>query len=213
MIELAGQLVPLKLNTEREGKELAQKYGVRGLPTIVFLKPDGESVHEIGGYLPPDKFAAQMKRALGKGSKSENKPAEDDVATIRKKLEKSPKSAELHAKLAAALAKRGELEEAAQALKTVEEMKYNGAALVDAYRAFGDHFQSKREFEPAVDYFTRMEKAAKKPADKSYALMSQMDSFAALNQEEKARTAARAILKLKGADEEHIRAANEYLDE
>ncbi len=213
MIELAGQLVPLKLNTEREGKELAQKYGVRGLPTIVFLKPDGEAVHEIGGYLPPDKFAAQMKRALGKDGKSEKKPAEDDVAAIRKKLEKSPKNAELHAKLAAALAKAGELEEATQTLKTVEEMKYNGAALPDAYRAFGDHFQGKREFESAVDYFTRMEKVAKKPADKSYALMSQMDCYAALNDEEKARTAARAILKLKGAEEDHIRAANEYLDE
>ena len=57
MIKLAAQLVPLKVNAEKEGKDLAKKYDVRGFPTILFLTAEGDIMGRIGGYMPPTEFA------------------------------------------------------------------------------------------------------------------------------------------------------------
>jgi thioredoxin 1 len=52
--------VPVKLNTEREGRTLAGKYGVSSLPTLVIAEPDGAAVATIRGFVD----AADMLRAL-----------------------------------------------------------------------------------------------------------------------------------------------------
>jgi len=42
-----------------------QQYGIRGFPTIKFIKPDGTVFGEIGGYEPTDAFVGDMNKALG----------------------------------------------------------------------------------------------------------------------------------------------------
>jgi thioredoxin-related protein len=62
--ELAG-VVPVRLNAEQEGAELAAKLGVEGYPTVVFLGPEGDEVDRIVGYLPPDRFLEQLRLIRG----------------------------------------------------------------------------------------------------------------------------------------------------
>jgi hypothetical protein len=56
------ELVPLRLNGEKGGKALAERYGVTGYPTVVFTDSKGEEVERVAGYLPPDKFLAEVRR-------------------------------------------------------------------------------------------------------------------------------------------------------
>ncbi len=59
--ELAA-VVPLKVNAEKGGEELAKQYAVDGYPTVVFVNAQGDEVDRIVGFLPPEDFAEQMKR-------------------------------------------------------------------------------------------------------------------------------------------------------
>lgn len=44
------------------GVPIAEKYGAKSFPTLVFLEPDGAERDRIGGYLPPDQFIAETQR-------------------------------------------------------------------------------------------------------------------------------------------------------
>jgi len=58
--------VPLKMNAEQEGQTAAGVYGVRGFPTVLFLKPNGDLVYMIKGFRRPTDFAKEMRTALAK---------------------------------------------------------------------------------------------------------------------------------------------------
>ena len=49
-------MVALKLDAEREGRELALRYGVTSYPTVVFVDSQGNEVERILGYHPPRQF-------------------------------------------------------------------------------------------------------------------------------------------------------------
>jgi thiol:disulfide interchange protein DsbD len=54
--------------TRRSGPEeiFYKKYGVKGVPTLIFLRPDGSEIMELRGtgYEPKDAFLKKMNRAL-----------------------------------------------------------------------------------------------------------------------------------------------------
>jgi thioredoxin-related protein len=56
------RLVPIKIDAEKgEGIEIAKKYGVRAFPTIVVVKPDGEEIDRILGYVEAGPFLATLQ--------------------------------------------------------------------------------------------------------------------------------------------------------
>jgi thioredoxin-related protein len=59
--ELSG-LVSVRLDAEGDGRREARRFGVESYPTMVFLSPAGEEVERIVGYLPPDRFVAELQR-------------------------------------------------------------------------------------------------------------------------------------------------------
>ena len=63
--ELSKEFVCVKVDTDKYGQD-ASKYGVQGLPTIVFLNPDGTVIDKIVGYNPAPEFTANMRKALKK---------------------------------------------------------------------------------------------------------------------------------------------------
>lgn len=65
VMALSKEFVNVKVDTDKYGKESSQ-FGVQGLPTIVFLNPDGSVIDRIVGYSPAPEFAASMKKALKK---------------------------------------------------------------------------------------------------------------------------------------------------
>jgi thioredoxin-related protein len=52
----------VKINGE-EQRDLMTKFNVSGFPTILFMKPDLNVFHQIGGYEPTDAFVADMEKA------------------------------------------------------------------------------------------------------------------------------------------------------
>ncbi len=56
------KLVPIRVNAEGGGEDLASRFGVDSYPTVVFVDSDGEEVDRILGYLPPEEFLRQTRR-------------------------------------------------------------------------------------------------------------------------------------------------------
>ncbi|MBW5410384.1 DUF255 domain-containing protein, partial [Brachyspira hampsonii] len=53
VIDAAKKMVSIKLNpeTSEEGAKIAQRYGVQGFPTILFISADGFILENVGGYV------------------------------------------------------------------------------------------------------------------------------------------------------------------
>lgn len=56
--------VSLKLNAEKEGAELAQKYKVAAYPTFVIIGADGKEITKVTGYREGDEFIAKIKSSV-----------------------------------------------------------------------------------------------------------------------------------------------------
>ena len=67
MFILVGNVVPLSLNVEGNGRELSNEYRVDGLPTIVVLDAGGREIGRIPGYMPPDSFLERVETFLQQG--------------------------------------------------------------------------------------------------------------------------------------------------
>lgn len=67
--EVAGEYPDItfaKVNTEEPvNGMLAAQYGIRGIPTVVFLK-DGEEVGRFSGAYPKEMFKQQIEKFFGK---------------------------------------------------------------------------------------------------------------------------------------------------
>lgn len=66
--KLSKDFVACKINPEKNSanRQLANKFGTRGYPHIVFVNGDGKKVYEIGGYVPAEKFTGELDAALKK---------------------------------------------------------------------------------------------------------------------------------------------------
>lgn len=58
------RFVPLKLDAEKEGAELAKKYGVKAYPTYIVVDATGKQVAKFSGYMDGPKFIDEVKVAL-----------------------------------------------------------------------------------------------------------------------------------------------------
>jgi thioredoxin-related protein len=56
------KIVSMRRDAEKEGADLAKKFGVDSYPTMVFLDPEGHEIDRILGYLPPEKFLRRVQR-------------------------------------------------------------------------------------------------------------------------------------------------------
>jgi len=54
--------VSVKIDAEQQ-EALAQRYGVTGFPTVLFLKPNGQPAVRTSGFYPPDIMLKAMKYA------------------------------------------------------------------------------------------------------------------------------------------------------
>lgn len=83
---LARNFVTVKLNAESSGnatyegkvqtpRTIARRFGVRGYPTSVFLRPGGEHLVNVGGYVPAERFLMVL-RYIGEGHMDRGTPWE-----------------------------------------------------------------------------------------------------------------------------------------
>ena len=62
--KVATGFIAVKINPEKspEGAKLAQQFGVRGFPNIVFINAEGKKLAQIGGYVNAATFLAQLEK-------------------------------------------------------------------------------------------------------------------------------------------------------
>jgi tetratricopeptide (TPR) repeat protein len=65
-VRKAEEFVAVKVNTEgsRRETEIAIRYDVQSLPTILFLSPEGHQVHRLNGFQGPGQFPRTLDQAL-----------------------------------------------------------------------------------------------------------------------------------------------------
>jgi thiol:disulfide interchange protein len=64
VVRALAAVVPVRLDAEGDGQAEAQRLGVRGYPTIVFMASDGREVGRIPGYLDPEPFIQELTDVL-----------------------------------------------------------------------------------------------------------------------------------------------------
>jgi len=60
-----ANLVAYRINAEKEGQDLATRYGVHAYPTVVITDSSGEEIDRIIGYLPPNEYLVELRRIIG----------------------------------------------------------------------------------------------------------------------------------------------------
>lgn len=81
--KLVGEkAVALKLDAEKEGKELAKRYKIGAYPTLLLLKADGTEMDRIVGFREPARFAAEFAASVS--GKTTLKQAIDAVSEAPK---------------------------------------------------------------------------------------------------------------------------------
>lgn len=192
----------LKVNAEKEGRKLAEKHGVRGFPTILFLDKKGEVAGRIGGFLPGDEFAAELTRILDDYK---------ELPQLKAALKKEPNAPELNAKYAVVLANGGKKSEAESALKKAEKGNCSGALLAKAYSAIGDLHGAGHDFAAAIEYFQKAEAATANVRERAYAKVSIMQCYMAMKDNKAAKKTAKELLALKNAPPEYVDEAHKVL--
>jgi thiol:disulfide interchange protein len=61
-----ADVVTVRLNGEREGRQDAERFGVEGYPTLIFLNASGAEVGRIPGYMDPGPFLEELHSILKK---------------------------------------------------------------------------------------------------------------------------------------------------
>jgi thioredoxin-like negative regulator of GroEL len=71
VVKLGEGFVPVKVDTEgaRKQQEIAERYDVGQLPTILFVSPEGRALLRVQGYQGPGQFPSTMEKARQIGAK------------------------------------------------------------------------------------------------------------------------------------------------
>lgn len=211
MIQLTEQLVPVKLNAEKEGKAVAQQFKVRGFPTVLFLQVSAteegkeELVGQIVGFRPPEPFGQALQQVLQEFK---------DFPQLLQRYQDNPEDLEALGKLVVIYQHRQNDARAAELLAEGEKQDPENAKghLTKAYNAVADAYQEKEEFDKAVPLFRKAAKTGQEPADVVYARLSIAVCYLMQDRKEKAAPELKAILEMPEASQEDKDQAQRILE-
>lgn len=112
----SAKYVAVKLDAEKEGKDLASKFKVSSYPTILLVKDD-KLVGTIAGFMKPDEFVRRVDQVLSYDS---------DRSRLTAALKANPSDAAASAEMAVLLLADGKVDEAMKLRETAEKGGYSG---------------------------------------------------------------------------------------
>lgn len=205
MVKLAGQFVPLKVNYEKEGADLAKMYKVTALPTVLFIDAEGDVWGKIVGYHQSEPFKGLMNGIIN---------ARKPYLKAKQLLRRRPNDGAANALVAQVYGKFGKLMQATSAIKKLEAARYKGEDLAAVYSVVGKGFQDAGDFNEAINYFVKAQGAgiaAENPKDISYALILIVDCYASIGDITTAKKYALQLVRLTGAAKQHVDRARKFL--
>lgn len=114
VVQLAAEFEPAKVDADKT--KWHKQFGVSGLPTILFLDPDGNLIHKVTGYKDATGFEGEMQVAL------RSMAAYKQLKELEAKLKEEPESADLQFQFGHACYLAGRLDEAKEALSKASEL-------------------------------------------------------------------------------------------
>jgi thioredoxin-related protein len=194
VIKGAARFVALKLNPEKgaSARQFAEKYGVSGYPTILFVEADGTLANKVVGYVEAESFAAEMKKTTEYGPRVRAYLAEfasgayrnsadllsmlmelgrvDEAIPVFDRIRSGtslpvPLREGIARDIARSLMDADDYLRALDYITVVEEINSGSDATRDAHLLHAIAIFYSRGKAPALDYLERMQADPKNPAD------------------------------------------------
>ena len=164
VVKRTQNFIPVRINADRSGKAVADRYHVTNYPTVMFLDPEGGVAGVIDGYEDPSAFIKHTD-VFVKDYK--------EIASVKAKAAKGD-DLDAVARLGTIYADRYQIEPALVQLKRAEALDSNNGTdkLSDLYNAVGDYYQNRSDFVPAIRYFQKAADTSKSTDKRAYGYLS-----------------------------------------
>lgn len=165
VIRLSENVVPIKIDAEREGKRLAEKYGVDVYPTILFLNENGGVEGSMSGFVPAfdftQTFNATMKR-------------HQDFVAARTRFQKNGSDVQAAFDLEGFYAAQGNGARTIAMQQQVERLDPRNAhgLLARSCLYLGDFYSMRHQYARSVSSYRRALHITKTPLEKAYGHLS-----------------------------------------
>lgn len=190
---LAEGTVPIRVDFDsEEGQELKRRRNVLGLPTVLFLRPNGEEIDRIAGYEEREAFLAEA-RTLARG--------QDPLGNLIGDLEERPGDPRLGLEVGARLLQRGMAEQGLSIFERIRKDHPETAEAAETYFLEGRYLHRVKE-DPAaaLPVWLRLARGYRhsplRPAGISWALRA----YAETGRVEEGWTWARRLAAKDGSD-------------
>jgi len=134
---LRSKTVTVRIDADRQA-EVARKYKVMGLPTMVFADAKGSEIGRIAGFRPPAEFLEEAGKLTGTAL---------EIAELAKRVESEPKDAASAVSYARKIAGTGKTDEALAILDKAAEGAPNDPAIA---LARGDILRGAKRYADAA---------------------------------------------------------------
>ncbi|MEM7232597.1 MAG: thioredoxin fold domain-containing protein [Planctomycetota bacterium] len=138
---IRDNFVAVKVDCDKE-KEIQQKYGVTGLPTIIFLAPDGKEIQRLTGFRDAEAFLEEARKPV-----ASSKTLKD----LRTSFEKNPKDLDIRRAYARAVFALGNESDALKLLGDGLKQAPGNAGilldLADVHRGSGRYEKAREQYE------------------------------------------------------------------
>lgn len=204
VIRLSGQVVTVKVDAEHDGRNLAQKYGVTGFPTILFLNETGGVEGMIGGFLPPDGFAKSFNDTMKR---------HQSFLAAQERYRKNSNDAPTAFALEGFYAAQGNGVQTVAMQKQVERLDPQNAKglLARSCLYLGDFYSMRNAFAKSTPLYRRAIHLAKVPRDVAYGHLSLAYSSLSQNQLKQAVPELKAVQAVPKCPRELKGAADQML--
>jgi thioredoxin:protein disulfide reductase len=66
VVDLSKSMNNIKIDLTKENSDISSKYGIKGLPVVIFMKANGEEIKElrVTGFLKPEEFSERIQKLL-----------------------------------------------------------------------------------------------------------------------------------------------------
>lgn len=204
VVRAASNLVLVRIDGTREGVALVQRYGVRVMSTILFLRPDGSLVHRVAGFCDARTLVNEINKADG--------AARDREAYIAR-YKQNPRNWETAVRLASIYAYELKPRQSIEMLTRAEKLRpsKDSYLFAEAYNAIGDYFQVERRFEQAISFFRKASAIGRRADDTAYAQISIGTCYLAMREYSKMGPELQRVLELPGASVEDRSVAKQLI--
>lgn len=214
VVKQSEKYVALKTDAEKEGKDLATKYKVRGFPTILFIDGKGDVYGKIVGYQPAKDFQKSVAGVLDLHKRAPMAEAA---------LKKDPNDVAAHGTLLELCTARGDVAGAKKHLVEATRLGAPANDLAVMNNRVGDAAQEeKNDPKAGIPYFAKAAELATEVEPKAYALVSLASTYAQLEEMTKDTAEkegfaaektkyAKQLVALEGANPDYVNFAKSLL--